>query len=88
MGFRWSYAGGVDIDPHARKHGVLDDDMMHAFKHHWRAFETDDPAVTMFIGPAASGAPLEVGVVSDEEGLAIIHAMPARNKFLKELWTQ
>jgi hypothetical protein len=39
---RTPYAEGVDIDPHARKHGVHDDDMLHAFKHHWRAFETDD----------------------------------------------
>jgi hypothetical protein len=41
----------VDIEASARKHGVPDDDMIHALRHHWRAFETDNPAVTMFIGP-------------------------------------
>lgn len=52
----------------------------------WRAFETDDPAVTMFIGPSRNAEPLEVGVVSDEEGTAIIHAMKARDKFLEGWW--
>ncbi len=77
----------VDIEASARKHGVSDDDMLHAFRHHWRAFETDDPDVTMFIGPSTTSAPLEVGVVTDDDGVAIIHAMPARNKFLTGWWT-
>jgi hypothetical protein len=42
----------VDIEASARKHGVTDNDMIHALRHHWRAFETDNPAVTMFIGPS------------------------------------
>jgi hypothetical protein len=42
----------VDIEASARKHGVADDDILHAVRNHWRAFETDDPAVTMYIGPA------------------------------------
>lgn len=72
----------VDIDASARKHGVLDEDMTHAYRHHWQAFETDDPDVTMFIGPSRTAAALEVGVVVDDAGTAIIHAMPAREKFL------
>jgi hypothetical protein len=40
----------VGIEASARKHGVSDDDEGHALRHHWRAFETDDDAVTMFIG--------------------------------------
>ena len=78
----------MDVEPAARKHGVDDDDMFHAFRHHWRAFETDDPAVTMFIGPSRAGEPLEVGVVEDREGVAVIHAMPARGKFLKGWWSK
>jgi hypothetical protein len=77
----------VDIEASARKHGVSDDDMLHALRHHWRGFETDDADVTMFIGPSASGEPLEIGVVDDADGVAIIHAMPARSKFLKGWWT-
>ena len=37
----------------------------------------------MFVGPRPTGAPLEVAVVTDADGEAIIHAMPARAKFLK-----
>jgi hypothetical protein len=76
----------VDIEPSARKHGVTDIDLVHAFRNHWKAFETDDPDVTMFIGPARSGDPLEIGVVVDDDGVAIIHAMRARPKFLKGWW--
>jgi hypothetical protein len=50
----------VDIEARARKHGDGDDDMLHTLRHHWRAFEIDDPAVSMFIGPSTSGEPLEV----------------------------
>jgi hypothetical protein len=34
------------------------------YRHHWRAFATDDASVTMFVGPGRGGAPIEVGVVS------------------------
>jgi len=77
----------VDVDASARKHGVPDEDMLHALRHHWRAFGTDDPAVTMFIGPL-TGRPLEVGVVVDAEGLAVIHALRAREKFLNGWWSE
>jgi len=78
----------VDIEASAGKHGVSDEDMLHALRHHWRAFETDDPAVTLFIGPDTNGRPLEVGVFTDEVGTAVIHAMSARGKFLKGWWTR
>jgi hypothetical protein len=41
----------------------------------------------MFIGPSCAGEPLEIGVVTDDDGTAIIHAMRARPKFLKGWWT-
>ena len=78
----------MDIEASACKHGVSDDDMLHALRHHWRAFETDDLAVTMFVGPSMAAEPLEIGVVSDEDGTAVIHAMTARLKFLKGWWTE
>jgi hypothetical protein len=31
---------------------------------------------------------MEIGVVSDEDGTAIIHAMVARTKFLEGWWTR
>lgn len=75
----------VDIEASARKHAVSEDDMLHAVRNHWRAFETDDPAVTMYIGPATTAEPLEVGD-DDDQGTAVIHAMPARPKFLTGWW--
>ena len=60
-----------------------DEGMLHALRHHWRAYETDKPAVVMFVGPSTIGEPLEIGVVTDGQGAAIIHAMVAREKFLK-----
>ncbi len=47
----------MDIEASAREHGVSDDDMLHALRHHWRGFETEDADVTMFIGPSANGEP-------------------------------
>ena len=61
--------------------------MLHA-RPHWRAYETDDPTVTMFIGPPTTAEPLEIGVVTDSEGAAIIQAMRARRKFLKGWWIE
>ncbi len=78
----------MEIAPSARRHGVADEDILHAFRNHLKAFETNDPDVTMFIGPSGSGDLLEVGVVIDDEGVAIIHAMRARPKFLKGWWTR
>jgi len=42
--------------------------------------------MTMFIGPSTTAEPLEVGVVTDDEGAAIIHAMKTREKFLRGWW--
>ena len=70
------------IEPSARKHGVQDEDMRHALRHHWRQVETDDVDRTVYIGPSTTGEPLEVVIVSDEAGTTIIHAMVARKKYL------
>lgn len=72
----------MEIVASARKHGIRDDDMLHALRHYWRHFDTDDPSVTLFIGPSTTAEPLEVAVVRDEDGTAIIHAMGARRKYL------
>ena len=43
----------IDVDPvilaSARKHGIADDDMLHAYRHPIRVFDLDD--LTMLIGP-------------------------------------
>lgn len=68
----------------ARRHGVSDEDMHHAFRNPVRTFlVTED--MTMVIGADGAGRLIEVGVVEsrDETGLVIVHAMPARSKFLE-----
>ena len=69
------YVDAVDpvILSSARKHGVTDIDMLHAY--------LDD--LTMLIGADSSGRVLEVGVASAEGFDFIVHAMPARLKFLR-----
>lgn len=65
----------------ARKHGITDDDMLHAYRNPIRVSQLDD--LFMLIGGDESGRMLEVGVVSAEGIDFIVHAMPARDKFLR-----
>ena len=65
----------------ARKHQVSDDDMLHAYRNPIRVFDLGE--LTMLIGPDTAARLLEVGV-SDAEGIEfVVHAMPARDKFLE-----
>ena len=73
----------MDVAPSARKHGIRDHDMLHAFRRHWRRIDTADPRVTIFIGPSTTAQLLEIAVDWDDDGPAIIHAMPARRKFIE-----
>lgn len=65
----------------ARKHRVRDDDILHAYRNPIRVFELDE--LTMLIGPDHSGRTLEVGVATAEGVEFIVHAMNAREKFLR-----
>ena len=58
----------------ARRHGVADEDMLHAVRNAVAAEDLDD-GFTMFIGPARDATVLEVGVVDGEDGPVIVHAM-------------
>ncbi len=65
----------------ARKHGVHDDDILHAYQHPTRVLQLDD--LVMLVGPSSTGQLLEIGV-SRADGIDfIIHAMPARPKFTR-----
>lgn len=66
----------------AGRHGVAEEDALHAWAFAVDAFMVGEGMV-MFIGPDAGGNLLEVGVVAWHEDLAIVHAMPARPKFLR-----
>jgi hypothetical protein len=85
----WKVTCGVSADQpvvldSARRHGIDDEDRLHAFRNPVRTFLfwTD---LTMVIGADSSGRLLEVGVVEsrDEPGLVIVHAMTARSKLLR-----
>ncbi len=69
------------IAPSARKHGISDDDMLHALRNPVRV-EYIDEGFTMFTGPARDGSPLEIGVVDSDSGPVIVHADRARGKYL------
>ena len=65
----------------ARKHQISDDDMLHAYRNPIRVFDLD--GLTMLIGPDTAARLVEVGV-SEAEGIEfIVHAMPARDRFLE-----
>jgi hypothetical protein len=66
----------------ARKHGIHDDDMIHAFNHPMFVDDLDD-AFVMFIGADRAGNLLEVGVIDSTDGPIIVPAMPARPKYLR-----
>ncbi len=69
----------------AHRHGVTEDDMLHALRFAVGHVRQDDDTV-MFIGPDVRGSQLvEVGVVIWWGGeLAIAHALcPARTKYLR-----
>jgi hypothetical protein len=70
------------IAPSAHKHGVGDDTILHAFNNPIRT-EHLDQDMTMLIGPDHAGNLLEIGVVTSDDGPVIVHAMPARSKYLR-----
>ena len=65
----------------ARKHGIRDDDMLHAYRNPIRVFVMED--LTMLIGPDRAANPLEIGLATAEGIDFIVHAMAAREKFLE-----
>jgi hypothetical protein len=69
------------IAPSARRHGIDDQDMLHAYRNPIRVDELDEE-LTMFIGPGRDGTILEIGVADSDAGPVIIHADRARSKFL------
>jgi hypothetical protein len=65
----------------ARRHGLSDDDILHAYRNPIRVFVFDD--LTMLIGADRSGQLLEVGTATAEGVEFVVHAMPARPKYLR-----
>jgi hypothetical protein len=71
----------VRIAEPARKHGVSDADIWHAIRTATHKIDMDED-LTMLIGPAHDGTPLEIGLLDiSGEDPVIIHAMRLRPKF-------
>jgi hypothetical protein len=68
----------------ARKHGVVDEDMLHAYRNPIHVFDLDD-GLTLVAGADRAGTLIELGYVVAVDGtIVIIHAMrPARPKFIR-----
>ena len=76
----------ASVDPiiaeSARQHGVSDEDMLHAYAHPIRVFDLDD-GLAMVIGANRAAIVYEIGVVDGTVAPVIVHAMKARDKFLR-----
>jgi hypothetical protein len=72
----------VIVAPSARRHGVDDETIRHAFNNPIRAYDLDD-GFTMLVGSDPAGNLYEIGVVDSEDGPVVVHAMEARPRFLR-----
>jgi len=71
------------ILPSALRHGVTERDILHAHRNIVGHFLEDD--IVILIGPDETGRLLEVGVSKLRSGREIVHAMVARQKYLRRL---
>jgi hypothetical protein len=69
------------IAPSARKHGI-DEEILHAYANPVRFYDIDEGMVVV-IGTDRSARLVEVGVVEGDLAPVIVHAMKARQKFLR-----
>lgn len=77
---------GLIIHPSARRHGVSERDILHAYRNAVDFFPADDPEedLMMAVGADESGRLLEVGFRKTPSGRRVVfHAMPARPKYLR-----
>lgn len=65
----------------ARKHGIADEDMFHAFRN--AIIEVVDDDIVMIVGPNRHGNLIEVALIHSDKNYLIIHAMQARKKYLR-----
>jgi hypothetical protein len=66
----------------ARKNGISDDDILHVYANPIRIYDVDEGLV-MLIGADRAARMIEIGVVDGELAPVIVHAMRAREKFLR-----
>lgn len=71
----------VEVAPSARKHGIADEDMIHAVRHALTEFPQEYDDRIGIIGPGRAGGLLEVVVLDPDDDPVVIHAMTCRPKF-------
>jgi hypothetical protein len=59
-----------------------EEDILHAYRNPLRIWDLGD-GLTMMVGPTAAATILEIGYVEGDTAVVIIHAMRAREKFLR-----
>lgn len=70
------------VAPSALKHGLTEDEIRHAYRNPLRAWDLED-GFTMLIGANRAAIILEIGWVQGSTAVVIVHAMRARDKFLR-----
>lgn len=77
----------MEITGSARKHGIADADILHAWDHALRIVpqEYDNETRLLVLGPSRDGALLELVVVEADRPTRVIHADRMRPKFLDYL---
>lgn len=73
---------GPILAPSALKHGLREEDILHAYRNPVRVWDIGD-GFTMIVGPNHAAILLEVGYVQGDHAFVIVHAMPAREQFLR-----
>ena len=68
------------IAPHAFKHGIAEEDIMHAYRNPMRIQRQGERL--LLVGGDRAGRMLQIGVEEGDEQDVILHAMPALEKNL------
>lgn len=66
----------------ARRHGLGDDEILHAYHNPIRVWDLGE-GFTMVVGANAAAITLEIGFVQGDTAVVIVHAMRARRKYLR-----
>jgi hypothetical protein len=77
----WS-CGGPGSRAIGVQHGLAEAEILHAYRNPIRVWDLGD-GFTMVIGANAATVMLEIGYVQGDTAVVIVHAMRAREKFLR-----
>jgi hypothetical protein len=66
----------------AFKHGLSRDDILHAYRNPVRVWDLGD-GFTMLVGANQAAVFCEVGYIEGQTAVVIVHAMHAREKYLR-----